>query len=335
MWWNLRIRVSFLYADVYMFKFFGVLSMLLWWALNRCRTRFNVIATISLDFLRSQHSLGSQRLVPIGEELAAHAPSGSRAICQKSFGGVRWLASAIAVSSAVSCSLMLVIRWSGGWQHMAFLPMSESLVVLVTCLVNPSTTVRHVASSFLEFVLSGLVEMVDGWILVFWHVHLKTLYLGHHHLIRARDWTSFVQVLVWVVIQDLIGGCWIVLSLMRSDVFLGSFARRLHQDLLLRDARSALRQSIPSAVIARHYCPIHRNGLIVDDVLSVDSGCWLEWCVVRWSCLGHTLRVLHNTNLSVLIGWERLISPLIRPNWATKSRHIRIVLVHALFLDFL
>lgn len=106
--------------------------------------------------------MGSQRLVPIGEELAAHAPSGSRAICQKSFGGVRWLASSIAVGSAVSCSLMLVIRWSGGWQHMAFLPMSESLVVLVTCLVNPSTTVRHVASSFLELVLSGLVEMVDG-----------------------------------------------------------------------------------------------------------------------------------------------------------------------------
>jgi len=350
-WWfvacceirSLCICVRFLYADVHVFKFFGVLSMLLRWAFNRCRPHFNVIATIGirLDLLRSQHALGSEGLVSIGEEFTAHAPSGSCPICQKSLGCVRWLARAadvrwVAVGSAVSCSLILVLGRSGRWQHMAFLAVVESLIVLVACLVNPSSTMCHVASSFLKLFLSGLVQMVAGRILVFWHVHFQTLYLRHHHLIRARNWTSFMQILVWVVIQDLIGGSWVVLCLVRPDVFLGSFAWLLHQDLLLRDARPTLCQSIPRTVIARHYCAIHGNGLIVDDVLRVDSGCRLEWRrVVRWCSLGHALRVLHNTNLSVLIGWERLISPLIWPNRATKSSNIRIVLVHALFVDFL
>ena len=51
---------------------------------------------------------------------------------------------------------MLVVGRSRRWQHMAFLPMVESLIIV---LVNSSTTV---ASSFLNLFLSSLVQTVDG-----------------------------------------------------------------------------------------------------------------------------------------------------------------------------
>ena len=202
------------------------------------------------------------------------------------------------------------------------------------------------------------VHFVHGWACVLTHVHLQALFL-RHAVIRDCKWTSVMQVLVWVVVQNLVGVLHIIITFMTiiiaSDIFLAGLFWGLHQNLViflthLPVSCSVTKNQSATTVLCRHYCATIMvcSGIIIslfiDDIVGVDGWIWLERsCVVGRGCLSHSWRLLDNALISVLISWERLISFLISGccnDWPSNSADSIlgngwIFLVKTLFVDLL
>ncbi len=171
------------------------------------------------------------------------------------------------------------------------------------------------------------IHLIHSWAYVLTHVHLQALFLGHA-VIRDCKRTSFVQVLVWVVVQNLVRVLHIITFMtiiIASDILLANLIGGLHQNLVIFLTRLTFPCSVvtknqsASTVLSWHYratnmvCCGVIIGLFIDDVVGIDGWIWLERsCVVGRGCLRHSWRLLDGANLvSILICWERLISFLI------------------------
>ncbi len=218
--------------------------------------------------------------------------------------------------------MVIYYRLSAGWgkNARAFALVKRSALSLgVNCRAVITMTMWDLA------LLS--VHFVHGWAGVFTHVHLQALFLGHT-VIWDSKWTSVMQVLVWVVVQNLV-------RVLASEVFLAGFFRGFNQNLVvfltcLAVSCSVAKNKSATTVLSRHYCATNMvsSGIImslfIDDVVGVDGWIWFERCrVVGRRCLSHSCRLLDDANLiSVLICWERLISSLISgscTDWASNS----------------
>ena len=157
--------------------------------------------------------------------------------------------------------------------------------------------------------------------------------------ITARHWSSIMQILVWAVIENVIG-----LVVLQANVSIACFSHWAalrtilrNQQLLLHLSMRAICETLIMIVglIGGEHCAIHDSlcwsnltTMLCHVVLIICASSGLEWrCMVCWSRLVHSWCLLDHTNgLRVLISWERLAPSLVSVHWVNcPGRHSDIL----------